>query len=124
MPDENLHGLAVDYTRWEGGRTLAMRAALYGQVEALKFLINEKGADPNVTDKIGRSLVHYAVEYGNFEAKRYLLSNNVNSDVFIKDEEGKTASDHCSDNDDLAKLFLMIAEIGRSQSEERGTDLI
>ena len=104
------------------GRSLAHLAVRHGNSSILKYLIGEKGLSANTKDKQGHSTLHAAAQYGNFEAIRYLLSNDVNSDVFIKDEEGKTASDHCSDNDEHAKLFLMIAEIGRSQSEERGTD--
>ena len=103
------HGLAVDYTRWEGGRTLAMRAALYGQLEALKFLINEKGADPNVTDKIGRSLAHHAVMFENIDMVKYLVSEAGISANAV-DKEGRSLLHYASRHSHYEILKWLISE--------------
>ncbi len=72
---------------WE--RTLTMLVARSEEdAELLKDLI-QKGAPVNTKDKDGRTPLHYAIEYNNFEAIKILVENGC--DINSQDNFGNTA---------------------------------
>lgn len=70
------------------GQTIVMLAIQNGKTsEDLEMLVN-CGADWKSTDNEGTSPLHYAAQYGNYEALTYILSLNV--DVNLKNNYGRT----------------------------------
>ncbi len=53
---------------------LVVHAVIQGKIEKLKELIEEKGADPNARDEIGRSALKWARFIGRKEMAEYLES--------------------------------------------------
>ncbi|XP_076377912.1 uncharacterized protein LOC143259463 [Megalopta genalis] len=71
------------------GMTVLHTAAKYGNLEIVKFLINEKGADFNAKDNEGMTILHTAAGYGNLEIVKFLI-NEKGADFNAKDNEGMT----------------------------------
>lgn len=59
------------------GRTPLYRAARYGPLEIVKYLI-EKGADFSVNIEYGITPFHEAVEGGNLDIVKYLMEKGFN----------------------------------------------
>lgn len=70
------------------GRTALMVAARYGELEIVRFLINN-GADVNAKDNNGQTALILAVDGRNIELVKYLVSHG--ADVNAKDNDGETA---------------------------------
>ncbi len=72
------------------GRTALMYAALYGDVQIVKALLDHR-ADANIlpADKTGRPALSSAAMNGHLEVVRLLLDKG--ADASIRDKEGKTA---------------------------------
>ena len=76
----------------ENGRTLLHLAARKGYVKAVEFLIDQDpNSDPNIQDKYGYSVLHWAAIYP--DILNILLKTNINLD--LQDQQGKTAL-HCA----------------------------
>lgn len=69
------------------GRTALINAALYGNAELLKWLV-EKGADLNTQDINGYTALHFAAQENQLECTKQLLSKNANPN--IQDIHGNT----------------------------------
>ena len=80
------------------GYTVLQYAAMWGDLEATKWLI-ENGADVNTTDPWGSTPLMNAVYNGaGVETVELLLKNGANKS--LKDSEGKTAYDYAVENRD------------------------
>ncbi len=69
-----------------GGSTPLMYAALYGDADAVRFLL-DNGADPNVRNEVGASALLWAVD--DLEKTRWLLQRG--ADVNARSDDGRTA---------------------------------
>ena len=58
---------------------------------AVKYLVEELGADLNAVDADGNSVVHHAASRGDTEMVRYLVSKG--ADVKVVNREGQTTVD-------------------------------
>ena len=65
--------------RNSSGRTPVMFAAMYGHLAAVKWLVEEGGADIALTSNDGTGIFHYAVYGGNIDLLEYLASALGNS---------------------------------------------
>lgn len=63
-----------------------------GNMNMCKFLV-ENGANPNVTGRFGKSVLHYLVDHDQYILARWFIDRKV--DVNAKDEHGYTAL-HCA----------------------------
>jgi len=74
----------------EEGRTALHFASGYGDIEAMKLLL-DAGADVNAKDGSGNTSLHYSAGYGCTEASVLLVEFGV--DTSVRNDEGKTAAD-------------------------------
>ena len=65
-----------------------MRAASYGHLEIVKFLL-DNGAGVDAADVIKRTVLMYAARHGHVEVVRLLLDKG--ADAHVRDEDGDTA---------------------------------
>src|SRR5215468_7198890 len=73
---------------YEHGHTALMRAALDGDTESVRELINQ-GADINQRDDNGRTALMFAAMNMHYETMKVLLANG--ADVRIRSTDGGTA---------------------------------
>ncbi|KAL5239687.1 hypothetical protein ACI65C_007097 [Semiaphis heraclei] len=66
-----------------------------GDLDILKFLVENHSANVNFQDNTGQTALHYAVSCGHEEICKYLVS--VGARINIQDEDGITALEMCSD---------------------------
>lgn len=66
-----------------------------GDLDILKFLIENLQADVNFQDDTGQTALHYAVSCSHEEICKYLVGKGAS--IKIQDEDGVTALDMCSD---------------------------
>ena len=59
----------------DGGRAPCHFAADYGQLEVLRFLVTQKGADVNAKDKHGISVILAAIWEGHTDCVKFLIQN-------------------------------------------------
>ncbi|KAL7466526.1 hypothetical protein ACHAXS_006828 [Conticribra weissflogii] len=69
-----------------------------GDLEAIRFLINEVGVDPNCRGRQGMTCLHFAARGGKTEVVAWLLGLGDSVDVGMKDDAGKTALEYASAN--------------------------
>ena len=70
-------------------------AAFRGNARIAETLLN-KGADPNIKNKLGGTPLMWAASYGQDEVVRLLLAKG--ADVNIKDNSGASAADWADKN--------------------------
>ncbi|MEZ5287399.1 MAG: ankyrin repeat domain-containing protein [Vicinamibacterales bacterium] len=75
----------------EGFAANAHRFAPVGMLAAVKYLVEEQGADVNAVDHEGMSALHHAAARGDNEMIQYLVSKGAN--VKILDREGRSTVD-------------------------------
>jgi len=75
----------------EGFAANSHRYAPTGMLAAVKYLIEELGADPNARDHEGNTALHNAAARGDVEMIKYLVSKG--ADVKAVNREGKTTAD-------------------------------
>ncbi len=75
----------------EGFAANSHRFAPTGMMAAVKYLVEELGADVNVADHDGNTALHHAASRGDNEMILYLVSKGAN--VLAVDREGKTTVD-------------------------------
>jgi ankyrin repeat protein len=75
----------------EGFAANSHRYAPTGMLAAVKYLIEELGADPNARDHEGNTALHNAAARGDVEMIKYLVSKG--ADVKAVNREGKTIAD-------------------------------
>jgi ankyrin repeat protein len=66
-----------------------MWAAFFGSTDILRFLVEDAGADVNITDVDGKTALMKSSEYANLEVMRFLVEHG--ADVNATDEGGITA---------------------------------
>eukprot|EP01130_Rhizamoeba_saxonica_P018923 TRINITY_DN9651_c0_g1_i1.p1 TRINITY_DN9651_c0_g1~~TRINITY_DN9651_c0_g1_i1.p1 ORF type:complete len:422 (+),score=130.50 TRINITY_DN9651_c0_g1_i1:45-1268(+) len=71
------------------GRTALHKAAFWGHVGTVDFLLNDCGLDPNVQDYNGDTALHDAARFGH-EAVVKLIIASPNTDLSVKNREGQT----------------------------------
>lgn len=71
------------------GRTALHKAAFWGHVEAVRYLVDELQLDPNSQDKMGDTPLHDAARFGHNEVVEILLAGG--PDLTIKNEAGLDA---------------------------------
>jgi ankyrin repeat protein len=99
--DVNQHG--------RGGNTALMEAAMWENVDGVKFLLNA-GADPNITDDDGTTaliIVSNTIPEGNYliEITRALIAKGANP--CIKNKSGRTAVKNAEKNNNKQTLTLL-----------------
>ena len=72
------------------GRNALFCAALYGNVEAVRFLLTDQRSDVNNVDKDGLTLLHAASCEDSAEVARLLLAEGRINDVNHLDKEGES----------------------------------
>jgi ankyrin repeat protein len=75
----------------EGFAANAHRFAPTGMLAAVKYLVEEQGADVNAVDHDGMTALHHAAARGDNEMIQYLVSKGAN--VKAVDREGRTTVD-------------------------------
>ena len=75
----------------EGFAANSRRHAPHGMLAAVKYLVEEAGADPNTRDHEGNSVLHNAAARGDNEMILYLVSKG--ADVTVLNREGQTTAD-------------------------------
>lgn len=66
-----------------------------GDLDILKFLVEDRSADINFQDSTGQTALHYAVSCSHEEICKYLVGKGAR--INIQDEDGITALEMCSD---------------------------
>lgn len=75
----------------EGFAANSRRHAPHGMMAAVRYLVEELGADPNARDHEGNSVLHNAAARGDNEMIEYLVSKG--ADVTVLNREGQTTAD-------------------------------
>ena len=75
----------------EGFAANAHRFAPAGMLAAVRYLVEEQGADVNAVDHEGMTALHHAAARGDNEMINYLVSKGAN--VKVVDREGRTTAD-------------------------------
>ena len=75
----------------EGFGANSRRHAPHGMLAAVKYLVEELGADPNTRDHEGNSVLHNAAARGDNEMIEFLVSKDAN--VTVVNREGQTTAD-------------------------------
>ena len=75
----------------EGFAANSRRHAPHGMLAAVKYLVEELGADPNARDHEGNSVLHNAASRGDNEMIEFLVSKG--ADVSVVNREGQTTAD-------------------------------
>ena len=87
------HLKPVNQTRWSGD-TIMHRACIGGNLETVKYLVEEAGADFRMKSVWGGyTPLHLAAKYGHEEVCEYLMLKG--SDWEDTDKKGKTCFDYC-----------------------------
>ena len=71
------------------GCTSLHYASTAGQLELVRYFINEQHCDPMTTDNKGQTPLHYSCHYGNLNIARYLI-NEQHCDPMATDNKGQT----------------------------------
>lgn len=66
-----------------------------GEIDVLRYLVEERSAGINFQDDTGQTALHYAVSCSHVEICKYLIDKGARIDV--QDEDGVTAVQMCSD---------------------------
>ena len=94
------------------GRTIVMIAAIKGDVDLLKLLIDGKESDEvnlnAVNKKDGKMALIYAIELGHFDIVKFLMDSGI--DINIQDWSGKTALMHAVKNEYNEIVQWLISE--------------
>lgn len=89
------------------GDTALMVAAVTGNIEMLKFLI-QKGADVNTKNIHGYTATMYTASIGNTEVLKILIKNN--ADINARNNDGETALMLAALNDQIESVKFLIEE--------------
>ena len=106
------NGADVNSKDERDGYTLLIRASLYGQVDAVKLLL-EYGANMDIQNNDGNTAIMLASEAGNNDVVKLLLKNG--ADVSIKNNEGEDILDFAK-NKETRKVI-------EEELEKRGQEL-
>ncbi len=90
-------------------RTLVHHAAMYNQIEVLKYLVLEMKMGINAVDSEGNTALHLAVVYGHVEALSILLGQNTSIDAILnanKDPALHLAIRQCPEGNELVSEFV------------------
>jgi len=74
-----------------------------GDLDMLKFLVEDRSADVNFQDDTGQTALHYAVSCNHEEICKYLIGKDARVDV--QDKDGVTALEMCLDEKFKSILF-------------------
>ncbi len=98
-----------------GGSTPLMYAALYGDANAVRLLL-DKGADPNVRNEAGASALMWAVD--DLEKTRLLLQRG--ADVKARSEDGRTALSIAASWSGSLAVVRLLLDAGADPSKSPG----
>jgi ankyrin repeat protein len=96
------------------GNTPLHWAVRYGQLDVVKYLVEEKGADVNAANKDGNTPLHWAVRYGKWDIVKYLVEEK-GADVNAANNDGNTPLHWAAEKGKLDVVKLLI---------EHGADLL
>ncbi|MDF3047778.1 MAG: hypothetical protein K0R73_896 [Candidatus Midichloriaceae bacterium] len=115
---EYISNKATNYLNKKEINTELLHSVKNGDVEKVRFLINHKDADVNVTNIFNISSLHLAVANGNIEIAQLLLK--AGADIGICDYLGNTALSYAQDgefkNEAIADLIVK-TEADREKAE-------
>ena len=94
------------------GNTVLLFAS--GLLHIVKNLINNHQCDPTVTDKDGKTVLHYAVEQNCLDAVEYLLLTNI-CDPVAKDNKGRTPL-QLTDDYNRQKVRSLFKKFGQAKT--------
>jgi ankyrin repeat protein len=103
-------------SRGKGGSTPLMYAALYGQAETVRRLL-DKGADPNLKNDAGATALMWAVD--DVEKTRQLLDHGADPNVLSAD--GRTALTIAAQRFGASPLVKLLLDHGAEISPPRGS---
>jgi len=73
------------------GRSALHKAAYWGHIDTVRYLLEKLKLDVNVADHSGDTALHDAARFGHFEVVKILVDNNANQS--LKNKQGLTAHD-------------------------------
>ena len=91
------------------GATPLHNAAKFGHPEAVKFLVEEAGADVESKDSYGITPLSRAAQHGHLEVVKFLVEE-AGSDVESKDSYGITPLSHAAKNGHLEVVEFLVKE--------------
>ena len=65
-------------------------AALFGHLEVIKFLIAELNCDPNTTDNLNRTFIHYSAQEGHLHVVKYFIEQQHGDPSCLTSRGGQT----------------------------------
>ena len=110
----DLYYAGVDFNAKFLGSTPIMYAAMCPSVKVIDLLI-DGGADPNLTDEFGSTVLHYASHYGKLENLKYLVERCPKNFVSVKNKKGDTALD-LADNPEIAEYLKSCSQNSLQQT--------
>jgi|ERR1712137_35681 len=73
------------------GRTGLHKAAYWGHIDTVKYLVNELKVDINAADSAGDTALHDSTRFGHEEVAKFLVASGANTS--LKNKDGMTAAD-------------------------------
>jgi ankyrin repeat protein len=101
------HGAKVD----DNTEMLLPTAAHRGKLDALQFLVEVVGVDPNTKGRQGMTALHFAARAGKIDVVKWLLDYCDNIDIDIVDGVGKKAIDYATANS-KQEIVGLLSKVG------------
>lgn len=108
----------VDFNAIKKGVTPIIAAAMFCPSVKVIDLLIDGGADPNLTDKDGNTVLHWAALClsGKLEKVKCLIDHCPKNFVNVKNKKGDTALDYATRNPDVAEYLKVCMENSLQQT--------